>query len=167
MSKKPAIIFFIVAIIVCVVVVATAPNDSTTVPHEKKQEKSQYKVGQSLEGISFEEIRKKWVEESDKSEIKGTEYLNSVVGQNICWVGEIAEVGQLNSSSIYLQIKIYDGFVANNFSYIILPTDSPYRNLEKDNLVKMCGTIKSFNKDWNTEPMLSPDIANPVIEKLN
>lgn len=134
---------------------------------EETDAKLGYEVGQSLEGISFEEIRNRWLEEGEKSSLKATEYLRSLVGEKVVWVGEVADVKSYTDGSGYVQVKIQEGFLLSNFSYIDFAKDSDYRNLNKGELIKLTGEIKSFNEENPTEPTLSPDFKNVTLEVIN
>lgn len=124
-----------------------------------------YEIGVALEGLSFADIRKKYVEENEKSSLKGKEYLNSLTGEYVTWIGEIKQVGAYSNYENYLQINIDDGLFDNN-TYVFFPVDSDYKNFVKGDLVKISGKIKSFNQNWPSELSLSPDFEDPIVEKI-
>jgi hypothetical protein len=165
------LIIIVIAVIVAVNISLDSPEEGVEVERkegdvEVEQEKG-YFVGQTLGGISFKEIIDKWGEECDKSSLKGDEYLESLAGQKIVWVGEVAEVEGYTDGSGYVKVKLYDEVVFDYYTYIDFKRGSEYRDLNKGDLVKISGTIQSFNKEHPFELTLCPDLINPVIEVIN
>jgi hypothetical protein len=125
-----------------------------------------YTVGQALEGRSFQEMYEAYMTERDKSSIKGIEYLKSLIGEKVVWVGKVVDVSYYaNGKGAYMRIEIWERFLSH-YLYTDITGSEELMNMNEGLLVVIKGTIESFGKIGSTEPTLSPDIKHTSIEVL-
>lgn len=106
------------------------------------------KIGDSLSGPSFEEIKSTYNEQNNLSAYKGMQYLESLKGKQVIWVGEISDVDKsFLGSDVYIALHLSTGIIQNNIAFVYDPK-SEYLQLNKGTVVKVTGKIKEVNSGF-------------------
>jgi hypothetical protein len=147
--------------------VRAEPTSSVTTPTPTKKV---YKVGDSLSGKSFAEITDKWFQQTQLSSVKATEYLNSLKGTKIEWVGKVVDIHDRDiNGEQYMEITIRELTwpLPDNTLFANVTDNKKYLEFNKGDLVIIKGTIVSFNRNAPYNSTLSPDIAPSAIVTIN
>ena len=162
-----ALMFFI--LVPAFYIVATY-EETPSAPPEKKE--PTYEIGQSLSGVSMQEISSNWLDEKDKSSVKADEYLKSLKGTSIVWIGEIEDISNYEVYYLFsdtenrkiMKVKVNDS-IFDNFAYIDVTDNQEYIDLNKGTIVKITGKIAGFNTK-GAELMLSPELEYAKLEVM-
>lgn len=144
------------------------------IPDVPEKAKPLYEVGQSLSGISMDEISSNWYEEHQKSSVKGERYLQSLKGSEIKWIAQIEDVSNyqvyyLNSFEVgksqIMKLLVKKGNIGiKYYAYIDVTGNEEYINLDRGTIVKLSGNIAGFNQTEVVNLTLAPEITNARVE---
>lgn len=96
------------------------------------------KEGDVIKGVGRKALEDQYNSLKDKSKLKADEYLNSIKGQEIEWIGVISDVDTSITSTPYVSIKM------GIYTVRIYDKLKQYANLEKKQLVRVKGKLDSF-----------------------
>lgn len=162
------VFFFVVGCIYGVATPKNIPSENGTQTNEGDKETSvKYEMGQSFGGISPDELYRNFADELKKSNAKAADYQKSMIGQNVSWIVEVDDVVNYVGEGGYIKAVWHKVLWQKYYTYIRVSDKSMYSDINKKDLIKVTGEIKSFNEIDFTEPYLAPDFIDPVIEKLN
>lgn len=107
-----------------------------------KTEDASPKEGDTLSGISHQEIVDEYHEQKDISEAKANEYLASLSGENVEWIGLVTSirdewVGEQKYMVISLTEKLFD----LDLAYANVGNNKEYQEIEDMTLIKISGEI--------------------------
>ncbi|WKZ27750.1 MAG: cell envelope integrity protein TolA [Candidatus Dojkabacteria bacterium] len=106
------------------------------------------KVGDSLLGPSYEDIKAEYEKQNKLSSYKGMQYLESLKGTKIVWVAEIGDVDEESfGDDLYISLLLSTGIVQNKLAFVDNPKPE-YLNLNMKTVVKVTGTIKEVNTNF-------------------
>lgn len=113
---------------------------------QEEAEANKPKVGDSLSGPSFKEIKQEYERQNNLSSYKGDQYLESLKGQKIIWVGMIGDVNdEFIGDDLYISIHLNSGVVQSELAYVNNPKEEDL-DLNADTVVKVTGNIEEIHK---------------------
>jgi hypothetical protein len=134
-------VIIVPVLIVCGLLGLMAFNSSRKSDASIKIETKTKKEGDSIIGISRKEIEEKYVSEKKKSTKLGQEYLDSLKGKEIEWVGRVEkfDINPINNKK-HIMIKMGLLYVK---AYDKIET---YNSLSKEQLVSLKGKLDTLNE---------------------
>lgn len=145
MSKIFKIIGIIAVGFIILAVGASLGDSAGTAEAEKKETTTvaksddKPKEGDVLEGIGRKELEDNYNKEKEKSKLKADQYIESIKGQPVVWVGKVDNVDTNpinNTPFVTVKMGIY--------TVRAYDKASQFSDLEKGQLVKVTGTIESI-----------------------
>lgn len=131
---------------------------------EVEAEKNKPKVGDSLLGVSYKEIKAKYEEQDKLSTYKGDQYLESLKGQRIVWIGEIGDVDEeIFGDELYISVHINTGIIQNEIAFVENPRQQDLQ-LNKGTKVKLTATISKVDEHFLG---LMVYVNSAVLEKVD
>ena len=120
------------------------------------------KIGDSLLGPSFKQIKDEYDTQKKLSSYKGDEYLKSLQGVQIEWVAEVSDVKEeWLGDDLYVSLTLSGG-VFQDHAYIYNPSKELLA-LNKGQIIKVTATIKNVSDTLG----VSVDLKNATFEIIN
>lgn len=135
-------------------------NTSNTVGEnntEGGEEGSQLKEGTVVSGISREELENTYNERKDQSKFKADEYKDSIIGEEVVWVGRIEDVdtNPVNDTP-YLNVKM------GVYTVRVYDPNKEWVDLNKGTIVKIEGKISEIVELFGIDVYLEAAEVTPV-----
>lgn len=120
------------------------------------------KVGDSLFGPSFKQIKDEYNTQKELSTYKGDQYLKGLQGTQIQWIAEISDVKEeWIGDDLYISLTLSGG-VFPDHAYIYNPSKELLA-LNKGQIIKVTATIKNVSDTLG----VSVDLKNATFEIIN
>lgn len=129
---------------------------------KKEAEANKPKVGDSLLGPSFKQIKDEYNTQKDLSSYKGDEYLKSLQGVQIQWIAEVSDVREeWLGDDLYVSLNLSGGIFSDH-AYIYNPSKELLA-LNKGQTIKVKATIKEVYDMFG----VSVALKNATFEIIN
>ena len=123
---------------------------------------NELKVGDSLLGPSFKQIKDEYNTQKELSSYKGDQYLKGLQGTQIQWIAEISDVKEeWIGDDLYISLTLSGG-VFPDHAYIYNPSKELLA-LNKGQIIKVTATIKNVSDTLG----VSVDLKNATFEIIN
>lgn len=116
------------------------------------------KEGDTIEGLSREEIERNYNEQKKLSQVKADNYADSIKGQKVIW---IAKISSIDNEVLGTGYNIY--MKMGGYSVVVKDVAKKYGDLNKNQLVKVTANIESL---YDLFGGVTVYLDNPTIEVI-